>query len=243
MSRNAGLPTSAGSFATARRGGLCKSDIERAKADIGPRATPSMIARYLGCCVDDVQAILDLPAISARGPEERTAEQAAALQRRQDEDRDKVFIRLWCEGVTVVEIAEYFGVSTVTCHHWRVRLGLPTRLKASDGRGTSTPRKSRTCGAEARMKAIEVCNRYGLSLEDITSPDTRAKAIAWPRHHVMSVLVEEGYSTGAIGRFLGADHSTVIHGDQHHRLRQAWADFILWCVTPEEKPDLDRVAA
>ncbi|GEM_PF-5734389 len=48
----------AGLYATSRRGALSLSDIERARQSIGPRATPSMIARYLGRCVDDVLALL-----------------------------------------------------------------------------------------------------------------------------------------------------------------------------------------
>lgn len=48
----------AGLYATSRRGALSLSDIEKARQSIGPRATPSMIARYLGRCVDDVLALL-----------------------------------------------------------------------------------------------------------------------------------------------------------------------------------------
>lgn len=55
---NHGAIGSAGLFATTRRGGVSLSDIEKACTAIGPRATPSMIARYLGRCVDDVQALL-----------------------------------------------------------------------------------------------------------------------------------------------------------------------------------------
>lgn len=56
---NHGAWAAAGSYATSRRGGLSLSDIEKARESIGPRATPSMIARYLGRCVEDVQAILN----------------------------------------------------------------------------------------------------------------------------------------------------------------------------------------
>jgi len=55
---NHGAWAAAGSYATTRRGGVSLSDIEKACTAIGPRATPSMIARYLGRCVDDVQALL-----------------------------------------------------------------------------------------------------------------------------------------------------------------------------------------
>ena len=48
----------AGLYATSRRGALSLSDIERARQSIGPRATPSMIVRYLGRCVGDVLALL-----------------------------------------------------------------------------------------------------------------------------------------------------------------------------------------
>lgn len=56
---NAGRPILAGAFASTRRGGVSIHDIHQAREAIGPRATASMIARYLGRCVDDVQAILN----------------------------------------------------------------------------------------------------------------------------------------------------------------------------------------
>lgn len=56
---NAGRPILAGAFASTRRGGVSMTEIHQAREAIGPRATASMIARYLGRCVDDVQAILN----------------------------------------------------------------------------------------------------------------------------------------------------------------------------------------
>lgn len=53
------ITAQAGAYATGRRGGVSLSDIARAQEAIGSRATPSQIAKYLGRCVADVQAILN----------------------------------------------------------------------------------------------------------------------------------------------------------------------------------------
>lgn len=54
---NSGHP-GAGQFATSRRGGVSMSDIWQAQEAIGQRATPSMIARYLGRCEIDVRSLM-----------------------------------------------------------------------------------------------------------------------------------------------------------------------------------------
>lgn len=50
--------TSAGSFATARRGGVLQSEVNEARHKLGARATPAQIAKVLGRCEADVRAIL-----------------------------------------------------------------------------------------------------------------------------------------------------------------------------------------
>lgn len=54
---NSGHP-GAGQFATSRRGGVSMNDIWQAQEAIGKRATPSMIARYLGRSEIDVRSLM-----------------------------------------------------------------------------------------------------------------------------------------------------------------------------------------
>lgn len=54
---NSGHPC-AGQYASSRRGGVSMHDIWQAQEAIGKRATPSMIARYLGRCEIDVRSLM-----------------------------------------------------------------------------------------------------------------------------------------------------------------------------------------
>lgn len=55
---NSGHP-GAGAYGTSRKEALTHYDIRQASIAIGARATPAMIARYLGRCETDVRALLD----------------------------------------------------------------------------------------------------------------------------------------------------------------------------------------
>lgn len=96
---------SAGLFATARKGGLTLADVDRAKAAIGPRATPSMIAKYLGRPVVDVLGILapaeaSLPVVQTK----------PAPPKKPQSQRDRLFVSLWESGATYREISARLGV-------------------------------------------------------------------------------------------------------------------------------------
>ncbi len=66
--------------------------------------------------------------------------------------------------------------------------------------------------------ATEVAGSYGMSLEEIRSPDKHAD-ITRPRQHVMFALREAGYSMTRIGKFLQRDHTTVMFGAKAHAAR------------------------
>lgn len=66
---NSGHP-GAGLYASSRKGGVSRSEIRQAQDAIGARATPSMIARYLGRCEADIRALMcdAAPAVVATEP-------------------------------------------------------------------------------------------------------------------------------------------------------------------------------
>lgn len=121
---NRGASDAAGLMATARRGGIDRVDIWRARESIGPRATASMIARHLGCCLEDVQRLLAPAPIATPGV---AADQEAAQKLSEAERRDEAFRTKWRDGVTVPELALYFGISVTSVARWRERLGLKPR--------------------------------------------------------------------------------------------------------------------
>lgn len=65
---------------------------------------------------------------------------------------------------------------------------------------------------------MEVADEYGVSIADILSSN-RSTYFAVPRHEVMRRAIDAGLSTTRIGRALGRDHTTVIHGAQRARER------------------------
>lgn len=104
--------TSAGLFATARRGGVSSAEIETARAEIGPRATTAMIARFLGRCEADVRAVL-VPAesIGINPANEAVAlpAQAAATLPRWDDGRRAVAHKMRLAGFSSAEIGQAVG--------------------------------------------------------------------------------------------------------------------------------------
>lgn len=120
--------SSAGIFATARRGGVSSSDIEAARADIGSRATISMIARHLGRCEEDVRAVLAVREIRAEPNEDVLRRQAEQRERERLAELDRRFAIMWNAGVALEQIQKVFGISKSKLHGWRVRLGLEPRV-------------------------------------------------------------------------------------------------------------------
>lgn len=116
---------SAGLFATARKGALTCAEVDRAKAAIGPRATPSMIAKYLGRPVVDVLGILaptDAPPAVVPPPQPKPVAPKKPMTA-----RDRRFVDLWNEGSSLREIAEDLGLCRSHVARIRENLGLPAR--------------------------------------------------------------------------------------------------------------------
>lgn len=63
-----------------------------------------------------------------------------------------------------------------------------------------------------------VARLYRVSEAGILS-DCRRHEFTRPRHHLMTVLRDEGRSYPQIGQLLGRDHTTVIAGVRAHRRR------------------------
>lgn len=63
----------------------------------------------------------------------------------------------------------------------------------------------------------QCAERHDLEPNTLLAP-TRKRCVSWPRQEFMARAREAGFSTPQIGRFLGVDHSTVLHGS-----RAAWA--------------------
>jgi chromosomal replication initiation ATPase DnaA len=78
--------------------------------------------------------------------------------------------------------------------------------------------------------AEDVCQEYGLTLEELRSP-RRDRAIAWPRQDFMWRCRQVAFLSGAprhsttkIAEFLGLlDHTTILHGAKAHAARMAQA--------------------
>ncbi|QBX38653.1 hypothetical protein E4M02_11060 [Brevundimonas sp. S30B] len=121
---------SAGLFATARKGALTSAEVDRAKAAIGPRATPSMIAKYLGRPVVDVQGILS----PADGPGAKVVDKAPepVTPKKPLSRRDREFVTLWESGATFQLIGDQIGVCRQRVPLMADQLGLQPRPKASD---------------------------------------------------------------------------------------------------------------
>lgn len=85
------------------------------------------------------------------------------------------------------------------------------------------PRRT-TATSHAREIAEAVAAEYGLTLADLRKV-SHARAIAWPRQHVMHALYTTGrFSLPTIGKFLGGmNHTSVRHGVKRHAERMAAA--------------------
>ncbi len=67
--------------------------------------------------------------------------------------------------------------------------------------------------------AAEVAAKNMVTVAALRGPD-RSRSVAWPRQDAMRRMVDAGFSTPQIGRFLGnRDHTTVMHGARASRLR------------------------
>lgn len=65
--------------------------------------------------------------------------------------------------------------------------------------------------ADARRMVEQVARRHEITVDEILSPD-RSRRLILPRWHAFSELRRIGFSYPSIGKIMGRDHSTVIHG-------------------------------
>ena len=68
--------------------------------------------------------------------------------------------------------------------------------------------------------AAWIANTHGLTVDRFKARD-RHREVAWPRQEVMLAAHRAGYSMPQIGRFLGRDHTTVLHGIRQAEAREA----------------------
>lgn len=76
--------------------------------------------------------------------------------------------------------------------------------------------------AKARAIILEVAKASGLKIKTLMGP-SRARRATWPRQVAYEALNRAGYSTAEIGRMMGRDHTTVMHGIKAARARRAEA--------------------
>lgn len=70
-----------------------------------------------------------------------------------------------------------------------------------------------------RQLVADIALIYGLTADDIFS-QRRTRTISAARHHVMFEIAQRTeWSLSQIGRFLGRDHTTVLHGVRLHKER------------------------
>lgn len=67
--------------------------------------------------------------------------------------------------------------------------------------------------------ALAVAAGHGIKLDDLRN-SSRARPITAARQEAMLQMVEAGFTTTQIGRFLRRDHTTVVHGAQVARRRR-----------------------
>jgi chromosomal replication initiation ATPase DnaA len=86
----------------------------------------------------------------------------------------------------------------------------------------STPNKRVTM----RQVADDVCQRYGITLEELTS-ERRTRRLCLPRQEFMALAFALPHtSSPMIGRFLGGrDHATVLWGVKAHWARASMDGF------------------
>ena len=71
---------------------------------------------------------------------------------------------------------------------------------------------------EAQTILREVASAYPLTVPELKGR-SRTRHIVVARQEAMHLLARQGWSTPRIGRLLGRDHSTVLHGIEAHKRR------------------------
>lgn len=203
---NRGANGSAGLYATSRRGGVTLNDVEVARSAIGSRATPAMIARFLGRCIEDVLAVTDA---GDKMRSESVIHRARLDEQKRTED---LFAKLWREGAPISLITEQTGIPKGSFGALKEKLGLASRFSTSRG---SKSWGVTSCGRPAEIIAKRIAGEYGYSLDDIRS-FRRNPALILARRHVCAALIEAKYSYSGVGAFLHRHHTSVLDAVQRH---------------------------
>lgn len=73
---------------------------------------------------------------------------------------------------------------------------------------------------DVRDDVWDVALRYGVSADDICAPTRGSDQVVLARQALMAALRHRGLSYPQIGRLIGRDHTTVMHGIRVHQQRQ-----------------------
>lgn len=130
--------SSAGLFATARRGGLTMEqvrEIEAHRAKDRPTPWQALAARY-GRPVADIRAVMESPrpasAQTVEPPEPPQIDKRKAASDRLT-SKEPMMVRLWNQGVGVQEISRTLGIGLSSVTTLRNRLNLPSRVAGNPG--------------------------------------------------------------------------------------------------------------
>jgi chromosomal replication initiation ATPase DnaA len=69
-----------------------------------------------------------------------------------------------------------------------------------------------------RSIIYRIAQGYGLSYDSVTGP-SRQRHVNLARNHAYAALIDCGFTSAEIGRYMGRDHSTVINGAGNHNER------------------------
>lgn len=133
MSSTARSPSSAGSFATSRRGGLTNEEIrmiEALRAKDRPEPWQALSARF-GRPVEDIKAVCSAPRpvveIKPYLPEPALATPLPPVN-----TPAALLPGLWIAGLSVDQISNILGIDDRSVRRLREKLGLPPRYRGGD---------------------------------------------------------------------------------------------------------------
>lgn len=64
----------------------------------------------------------------------------------------------------------------------------------------------------------KVASEHGVTFEDVMG-NSRMQHVIYARHECFNALQNAGLSSSQVGRLMGRDHTTVLHGAKRHRER------------------------
>lgn len=76
----------------------------------------------------------------------------------------------------------------------------------------------RTPAARYRQVIASICEAYGVPMEEVMG-EARSVVLVHARHACYAALRALGLSNPHVGRIMGRDHTTIIHGVRQHKIR------------------------